>query len=442
MPETLSSVLSKVTTKIENKFNADLIDEFYSFMKSNGTSEAYQKSNLKALINFARWLNDVQQGATFFDINRREVILEFLDSKIKPIEDDPEQKWITTWNDYLSRIKHFYRWLYNVRVRAKEEQDVDNNKQFVPPPLPMPEWKTPPFLQQIKYRKSKRASPYSATEIWELEEVLTIVKYEPNPRNKAAIMLQWDLNGRNHEVTNLELRNIRLKEQYGEGEIPSGKTGSGPILLTVSFCYVRDWINLHPLKDYPRAKLICHTNNGKAVKPDYLWTMMSQLRTRIHNLVREGNITDEKEKARLEFLLKTKKWNPYCLRHSAITHDSDYLPGYALNKKVRWSMNSKQPARYIKNRMGDILKRSILSHNGINSEQLDSMIKPKLINRICPKCETVNALENDYCSKKDCGYPLTTAAYDEIKKSEKEMEKKLDEIWRVLYAQGIVKRDL
>jgi hypothetical protein len=73
LPETLSSVLSKVTTKIQNKLNAALIDEFYFFMKSNGSSEAYQKSNLKALINFARWLNDVQQGATFFDIDRREV---------------------------------------------------------------------------------------------------------------------------------------------------------------------------------------------------------------------------------------------------------------------------------------------------------------------------------------------------------------------------------
>jgi hypothetical protein len=29
-------------------------------------------------------------------------------------------------------------------------------------------------------------------------------------------------------------------------------------------------------------------------------------------------------------------------RHSSITSDSDYLPEYALKKKVRWSMNSRQ----------------------------------------------------------------------------------------------------
>jgi hypothetical protein len=88
------------------------------------------------------------------------------------------------------------------------------------------------------------------------------------------------------------------------------------------------------------------------------------------------------------------------------------------------------------------LKRSILSHSGINSEQLDGIIKPKLTNMTCPKCETVNALENDYCSKKGCGYPLILIAYDEIKKNEKEKEMKLKEVWRALYEQGIIKRDV
>jgi hypothetical protein len=69
-------------------------------------------------------------------------------------------------------------------------------------------------------------------------------------------------------------------------------------------------------------------------------------------MLENGTITNHEEKQKLEYLLKSKKWNPYCLRHSAITSDSDFLPEYALKKKVRWSMNSKQGARYIKRRMG------------------------------------------------------------------------------------------
>ena len=191
--------------------------------------------------------------------------------------------------------------------------------------------------------------------------MLTILKYEPHKRNKAAITLMWDLDARPHEITLLKIKHIRLREKYGEGEIPyDAKTGSGPILLTLSFPYVRDWLNEHPYKNESNARLICSLITGSSIRSDSLWTMMKQLRIRIKRLLQNGSITNTEEREQLEFLLKTKKFNPYCLRHSAITSDSDYLPEYALKKKVRWSMNSKQGTRYIKNRLGNDLKEKIL----------------------------------------------------------------------------------
>jgi hypothetical protein len=87
---------------------------------------------------------------------------------------------------------------------------------------------------------------------------LTLIKYESHRRNKAAIALMWDLDARNHEITLLKLKHIRLKEKYGEGEIPfESKTGTGPVLLTLSFPYIRDWLNEHPFKNEPNASLIC-----------------------------------------------------------------------------------------------------------------------------------------------------------------------------------------
>jgi integrase/recombinase XerD len=35
--------------------------------------------------------------------------LQFLDLKRKTEDKDPDKKWITTWNDYLWRLKYFYR---------------------------------------------------------------------------------------------------------------------------------------------------------------------------------------------------------------------------------------------------------------------------------------------------------------------------------------------
>jgi hypothetical protein len=76
-------------------------------------------------------------------------------------------------------------------------------------------------------------------------------------------------------------------------------------------------------------------------------------------------------------------------------------------------MNSKQASRYIKNRMGDELKRQILVHNGAISAN-DLQKKPSVLT--CPRCSLVNAIDNKYCSK--CSYPLVQSAFDEIKAAE------------------------
>jgi integrase/recombinase XerD len=105
--------------------------------------------------------------------------------------------------------------------------------------------------------------------LWEKEDLLCIIKYENHKRNKAILSLLWDLHARPHEVTLLKIKHIRLKEKYGEGEIPhEAKTGTGPMLLTSSFPYVRDWLNERPFANEPNARLICNLNNGSPLSPD------------------------------------------------------------------------------------------------------------------------------------------------------------------------------
>lgn len=394
MPTKLSTTVGGIQV-LSNKENSDLIIEFHEFMKENSASERHQNNNLKTILSFSRFID----SKNLIDINEKDAILAFLQSRIKDKEIDPEQKWITTYNDYLHRVKHFFRWLYN-----------RNNV------ISMDEWTTPAFLQIIKPKKTKRLSPYSETEIWNKEEFLSIIKYEPFKRNKAALALMWDLNARNHEITLLKIKNIRLKEKYGEGEIPfESKTGSGPLLLTMSFPYVRDWLNEHPFKNEPNARLICNLHNGAPIKPEALQTMMNQLKKRILRLINTGEIKDENEKNKLFYLVTNKRFNPYCIRHSSISSDSDHLPEYALKKKVRWSMNSKQGSRYIKTRWTHELKNKILEYNGI---LVDNDDKPTLSILNCPRCDLANALENKYCSS--CSYPLVPTAFDEIKNAEAE----------------------
>ena len=413
MPIKLETVLKKIPN-IKNETNRQLINQYHRYLIARDTSENHQKHNLKILIKFSEYIDPL----SFYDVDNKNIILDFLDKRKKDKEEDPEQRWITTWNDYLGRIKYFFRWLHNFKYDA---ENIDN-------------WITPEFAR-IKLKKTKRISPYSENEIWDKDELLTVIKYEPFLRNKAILALMWDLNARPHEITLLRIKNIRLREKYGEGEVPyEAKTGSGPILLTLSFPYVRDWLNEHPYRNESNARLICNLWDGSAIGPDALEKMMKRLKERISRLLaneKNDEIMDAKEIENLQYLLKTKKWNPYCIRHSSITHDSDYLPEYALKKKVRWSMNSRQGSRYIKNRMGNDLKEKILQQNGILDQD---EIKKKSYIIDCPRCELVNTIENKYCSK--CSYPLKSEAYDEIKEKEgqemKEMKAQIETIMNKL----------
>lgn len=229
-------MLTRTLQRLEtvSEANQETLRDFYQYMLSKDLrSEHHTASLLKLLIS----LDKFYDGMPFTSINSKDQILKFLnhrqiDGKWIEREKDAEGNYISSFNFYLGLLKIFFRWLVN---RDKPED----------------EWETPPF-SKIKNKKPLRDSPYSVNEIWSLDELLTIVEYEPELRNKAIITLLWDLDARPHEITALRVKDILLDEQYGEGTIPSNtKTGGGPILLTSSFTYIRDWINNHPFKNEP-----------------------------------------------------------------------------------------------------------------------------------------------------------------------------------------------
>jgi integrase/recombinase XerD len=117
--------------------------------------------------------------------------------------------------------------------------------------LPNSEWITPVFAQ-IKEKRTKRLSPYTESELWERDEILTIIKYEPRKRNKAASKIPYQ-----------------------------SKTGTGPVLLRSSFLYVRDWLNEHPFKNEPNARLISNLLTGGPIEADTSRTVMTDLKSRI-----------------------------------------------------------------------------------------------------------------------------------------------------------------
>jgi hypothetical protein len=171
MPVKLSTTISKIAL-IRNLTNQMLIREFYDFMRDNGCSEKHINNN-QAIMNFDSGLDP---KTSFLDIKRRDQILCFLDGKIKSAEEDPDARWITTWNHYLSHLKYFFRWLYNI---YKNSKNIAIDNIVTTHLLSYDDWETPGFIQ-IKKKKTKRSSPYVETELWDRDELLCILKYEPS----------------------------------------------------------------------------------------------------------------------------------------------------------------------------------------------------------------------------------------------------------------------
>jgi hypothetical protein len=128
MPFKLSTTVSKISL-IPNQINAELVSRFHQYMIFRNRSERHQNNNLQVLIAFARFLG---VDIPFYNIQQKEQILSLLDTNKKSITQDPDQRWITTWNHNITRIKQFFRWLAN-------SNDFQN--------LSESEWKTPVFAQ-------------------------------------------------------------------------------------------------------------------------------------------------------------------------------------------------------------------------------------------------------------------------------------------------------
>ena len=72
------------------------------------------------------------------EVNSIDDIIAFLDTRRKTKDEDPEQKWITTWNDYLWRIKIFYRWYYNTKIFITNNNIFDSQNWITPDFLKIP----------------------------------------------------------------------------------------------------------------------------------------------------------------------------------------------------------------------------------------------------------------------------------------------------------------
>lgn len=395
----VEKTLKKIDERVSNE-NKKIILDFLDFMNNRTESTDRTKGNhLRYVIYLARYLRKISLNKI-----TPKKLEEFVNSKRKDSEIDPTKKSITTYNDYVVRLRYFYRWL--------------NNKS-----KPKKNWTNPKILNNINTRSTKNKKPtYSKSTVWTLGELQSIIKYETNLRNKAILMLTWDCDARPHELTKLQVQHIKFLETHAEGEIPfNTKTGGREIILSNSFTFCRDWLNQHPHRDNPNAYFfydLRHTT--KPMNTDSIAYVFRQLKNKVKEYYDSGIINDKKEKERIGEFLKFKRFNPYCFRTSAIRVDADSLTTSNLETKVGWTKGSRMVRTYLDNHMSKSFKRQLLARDGIVLDDKEDTKVSAVI--VCNFCKNVNSFDTMVCS--ECGAILSQTELNRRKEEERKKERR------------------
>jgi hypothetical protein len=128
--------LKKVVENINsllNKQNSQIIITYHNYLIEKGNSINSQVAYLKAVYYYAKYL----ENTNIIDVKQKHEIINYLNTKIK--NDDLEKKYITTWNDYLLKLRTFYRWLYNCEDEGKGQEY----------------WTTPDFMKIKKTEETR-----------------------------------------------------------------------------------------------------------------------------------------------------------------------------------------------------------------------------------------------------------------------------------------------
>lgn len=375
----------------------------YSYIEARRTETNLASSTQKVMIdNLNRFSRHAKKD--FHDVQRYDIV-SFLNSLRRSETEDPNHKWIGTYNLQVVTISTFFKWLFYPTIEPKERSK-------------------PEILLNIKQLKRKETSTYKPTDMWTQDDDLLFLKYCHSKRDRCYHAISRDSSCRPSELLKLKIKDIVFKmvgdRQYAE-ILVNGKTGTRSIPLINSIPYVKDMLDSHPLRNNPNAYLLCSEGAfGRGISIHGLFNMYKRYKTKIFPSLIKDPLLDPNDKAKIQELLK-KPWNSYIRRHSALTEKSKILKEHTLRQHAGWSSNSNMHQKYI-HYYGNESNESILEAYGLidNSKKEIDKLKP----RQCPNCKEENKVDSRFCSK--CRMILSYDAYEETLEKKRRKEDELE----------------
>jgi len=258
----------------------------------------------------------------------------------------------------------------------------------------------PPQVQNINGNNNhRRRVPIRPEDILTKEDIVEVVRYCDNFRDKAMVVVLYETAARIGEFVRIDIKHVKF-DGKGAVLVIDGKTGSRRIRLIESIPFLQRWIESHPRKNEKNAPLWC------SLVRDCGRLRIASVRQILTKLKKRSGIR--------------KPLNPHAFRHSRLTELAKFLSDAKLKIFAGWSANSTMSAVYV-HLSGKDLDSDLLKIAGVEIEQ-KPQVSP-LLERECPRCRTRNPVNNTFCGL--CGLVL-----DETKAVSQELdqEKLMNEI--------------
>jgi site-specific recombinase XerD len=210
-----------------------------------GLSDNYRRNIIANLSRLSRFHKNKP-----FKAMKRENVIAFLNQLRKPDSEDPLHKWNGSYNQSLTLIISFFKWLYypNDTLSDRPKPDVVTN---------------------IVFQKRLEVSIYKPSDMWSLEDDTLFLKYCHSKRLKCYHVVSRDTGARPHELTKLKIRDVQFRlngdgTQYAEC-LFNGKTGARYNALINSIPYVKDYLDHeHPQPTNDNAPFISAVSKSLA----------------------------------------------------------------------------------------------------------------------------------------------------------------------------------
>ncbi len=296
----------------------------------------------------------------------------------KLLERDDYKEW--TKYTYQIIIKNcFFPWLYGT-----ERPDFPEVVKWMKPKVP---------------NRNNKRSEDMLTE----EEVVKMMSFANNLRDRAMIAFLFDTGCRVGE-----LMNLRIKDIQSNGDVThvtlNGKTGLRKIPIMNSIPYLTRWIEQHPARKNPKAKVFCAlmTNHEKALS----YNIINQILRKVAD--KSGIV---------------KKVNPHNFRHSQATLLAGKLKEPQLRMYFGWSGDSKMVNTYVHLSSEHLTDAFLEAHGKRKKEETkESALKPKG----CPRCQEINGIDARICVK--CGMGLDKQTCMKMVREERSLRYEVEEL--------------